>query len=108
MKVGQHFNAKLMQQRSKLNTRLLRHQSLQSKHLARVVLGLRNDARQKECRKGTAVQRHTVTAEASCSDKCDNKGGNAMQVLQRFYAMRNRMLLGVLQRKAVARLKHTL
>ena len=31
-----------------------------------------------------------------------------MQVLQRFYAMRNRMLLGILQRKAVARLKHTL
>jgi hypothetical protein len=108
VQVRQAIDAELVQQGGELHARLLRHEPLQTGHLAGVVLLLADDAAQVEPRERAAVERDEVPAECRRGDVMDDEGGDAVQVLERLETVRQRMLAGMLQGKAVGRLEDAL
>ena len=108
MQAARDVAAKLMKQRTKLQTGFLRDESLQCQDFLRVVFLTSNDAGQIEAGKGPKIERNHVCAKRGRSDVLNNIRRDAVKVLERLDAVGNRVFLGMVERKAVGRLKHTL
>ena len=63
VEVGQHFDTKLVEQRTEFNSGLLGNKPLEAGHLSGIVFLLRDDAREIERRQGPAIERHEVPAK---------------------------------------------
>ena len=108
MEAGHDIGTKLVEQRVEFEHVLLGDQPLEPRHLPSVVFFAGDHTGQIEARQRAQIERNHVPAERRRRDMMHHERGNAMDVLECLDAMGDRVLLGMVERKAVGRLKHAL
>ena len=108
MEIRQDFNAELMEQRAELQASLLGDEAVEPGAFLGVVFLLRHHPGDEQPLHRAQIDGDVVATERRGADEGHDERRDAVDVLERLHAVRDRMLLGIVEREAVGRFEHPL